>query len=89
MNDNYLIEKVERDCPLCDKVHFVEKRKRIGEMLIKNEIVPYEEVYFFVQRALIMKKMSLSKLTIRRLPSSRRFPWPKPMAAKNKQETPR
>ena len=30
MKDNYLIEKVERDCPLCDKVHFVEKRKRIG-----------------------------------------------------------
>ena len=47
MKDNYLIEKVERDCPLCDKVHFVEKRKRIGEMLIKNEITSYEEVYFF------------------------------------------
>lgn len=41
------IEKVERYCPLCDKVHFVEKRKRIGEMLIKNEVVSYEEVYFF------------------------------------------
>ena len=47
MNDNYLIEKVERDCPLCDKVHFVEKRKRVGEMLIKNEVTNYEEVYFF------------------------------------------
>lgn len=47
MKDNYLIEKVERYCPLCDKVHFVEKRKRIGEMLIKNEVTSYEEVYFF------------------------------------------
>lgn len=47
MNDNYLIEKVERDCPLCNKVHFVEKRKRVGEMLIKNEVTNYEEVYFF------------------------------------------
>lgn len=27
MKDNYLIEKVERYCPLCDKVHFVEKKK--------------------------------------------------------------
>ena len=42
-----VLEKVERYCPLCDKVHFVEKRKRIGKMLIKNEVVSYEEVYFF------------------------------------------
>lgn len=42
-----VLEKVERYCPLCDKVHFVEKRKRIGEMLIKNEVISYEEVYFF------------------------------------------
>lgn len=42
-----VLEKVERYCPLCNKVHFVEKRKRIGEMLIKNEATSYEEVYFF------------------------------------------
>lgn len=42
-----ILGKVERYCPLCDKVHFVEKRKRIGEMLIKNEITSYDEVYFF------------------------------------------
>lgn len=42
-----ILEKVERYCPLCNKVHFVEKRKRIGKMLIKNEVIPYEEVYFF------------------------------------------
>ena len=42
-----ILEKVERYCPLCDKVHFVEKRKRIGEMLIKNEVISYEEVYLF------------------------------------------
>lgn len=49
-NEKYqdeILEKVERYCPLCDKVHFVEKRKRIGEMLIKNEITSYDEVYFF------------------------------------------
>lgn len=54
-----VLEKVEKYCPFCNKVHAVEKRKRIGEMLIKNEIVSYEEVYFFVQRVLIMKGMSL------------------------------
>ena len=42
-----ILGKVEIYCPLCDKVHFVEKRKRIGEMLIKNEITSYDEVYFF------------------------------------------
>lgn len=42
-----VLEKVERYCPLCDKVHLVEKRKRISEMLIKNEVISYEEVYFF------------------------------------------
>ncbi len=47
-NEGQLLDREsERDCPLCDKVHFVEKRKRIGEMLIKNEITSYEEVYFF------------------------------------------
>lgn len=42
-----VLEKVKRYCPLCDKVHFVEKRRRIGKMLIKNEITSYEEIYFF------------------------------------------
>lgn len=46
-----VLEKVERYCPLCDKVHLVEKRKRISEMLIKNEIVSYEEVYFFCPKS--------------------------------------
>lgn len=49
-NEKYqdeILEKVERYCPLYDKVHFVEKRKRIGEMLIKNEVTSYDEVYFF------------------------------------------
>lgn len=46
-----VLEKVEKYCPLCNKVHVVEKRKRIGEMLIKNEIVSYEEVYFFCPKS--------------------------------------
>lgn len=47
MDKSYLIEHVERDCPLCNKVHLVEKRKRESQMLIKNEEVTYEEIYFF------------------------------------------
>lgn len=42
-----ILENVEKYCPLCDKVHFVEKRKRIGKMLIKNEVISYDEIYFF------------------------------------------
>ena len=47
-----VLEKVEIYCPLCDKVHFVGKRKRIGEMLIKNEVTSYEEIYFFCQESI-------------------------------------
>lgn len=47
MDKSYLIESVERDCPLCNKVHTLEKRKRMSRMLIKNEEVTYEEMYFF------------------------------------------
>ncbi len=47
MDKSYLIESIERDCPLCNKVHCLEKRKRESRMLIKNEEVTYEEVYFF------------------------------------------
>lgn len=41
------LEAVQRDCPLCDSVHTVEKRVRIGSMLIKGEPVQFEETYFF------------------------------------------
>ena len=54
MDKSYLIEHVERDCPLCNKVHLVEKRKRESQMLIKNEEVTYEEIYLQA-----MRKMSL------------------------------
>ncbi|MCI7605897.1 MAG: DUF4065 domain-containing protein [Spirochaetales bacterium] len=47
MDKSYLIERIERDCPLCNKVHLLEKRRRESVMLIKNEEVKYEETYFF------------------------------------------
>lgn len=47
MEKSYLVEAVQRDCPLCDRIHTVEKRRRIGSMLIKGEPVQFEETYFF------------------------------------------
>ena len=47
MEKSYLVEVVQRDCPLCDRIHAVEKRRRIGSMLIKGEPVQFEETYFF------------------------------------------
>ena len=45
MSKTFLIEVVERDCPFCNKIHKLEKRKRIGGALIKKERVECEEVY--------------------------------------------
>lgn len=45
MKDYILIEKIKEDCPICNKVHLIEKRKRINKIKIKDEIIEYEEVY--------------------------------------------
>lgn len=42
----YLIEKTEMDCPLCGKVHLLEKMKRETQGVVKGEIVDYEENYY-------------------------------------------
>ena len=44
MNKN--VELIDLDCPICDKVHKVERRKRIANVLIKNEEIQYEEIYY-------------------------------------------
>lgn len=46
-----LIEKIERDCPICGDVHFVEKRKRETQALFKREIIDYEETYFICDQS--------------------------------------
>lgn len=46
MNRDYLISTVEMECPICDKFHSIEKRKRITQAIVKDETVDYEEVYF-------------------------------------------
>ena len=51
MKNDWLIEETERDCPICDKVHTIEKRKRITQGLVKGEVVEYIEVYFLCPNA--------------------------------------
>lgn len=46
MNKSYLISENEMDCPVCNKVHTLEKRKRLTQAVVKDEIVDYEEVYY-------------------------------------------
>ena len=45
MKEDILIEKIKEDCPICNKIHLVEKRKRINKIKIKDEIIEYEEFY--------------------------------------------
>lgn len=51
MNKTTLIRKVYMDCPICDKLHEVEERKRISTTVIKDVEVAYEEHYYFCANA--------------------------------------
>lgn len=47
MNSNdILLAKVKEYCPICDKEHDVEKRKRKSKIEVKDLIVEYDEIYF-------------------------------------------
>lgn len=46
MADSVLIRKIHMDCPLCDKIHEVEERKRTAVLTVKGEEVEYEEKFF-------------------------------------------
>ncbi len=39
------------NCPLCDKTHEVEERKRISSVTIKGDKVAYEERFYFCANA--------------------------------------
>ena len=47
METGKLIRKVHMDCPLCDKIHEVEERKRLVTMTLKGDKVTYEERFFY------------------------------------------
>lgn len=47
MEASTLIRKVHMDCPLCDKTHEVEERKRFATITLKGDKVTYEEKFYF------------------------------------------
>lgn len=51
MESNYLIQTILMECPLCDKKHNIEKRKRISTITIKGEPVEYEETYYLCKNS--------------------------------------
>lgn len=46
-----LIRKVYMDCPLCDRMHEVEERKRFTTITLKGDEVTYEERFYFCANA--------------------------------------
>ena len=51
MKDGTLVRKVHMSCPLCEKEHEVEERKRISTITIKGQEVSYEEKFYFCTNA--------------------------------------
>ena len=51
MESGTLIRKIHMSCPLCDKTHEVEERKRITTITLKGEEVTYEERFYFCTNA--------------------------------------
>ena len=51
MESGTLIRKIHMSCPLCDKIHEVEERKRITTITLKGEEVTYEERFYFCTNA--------------------------------------
>lgn len=51
MEADAIIRKIHMSCPLCDKTHEVEERKRITTITIKGEEVSYEERFYFCANA--------------------------------------
>lgn len=46
MDAGKLVRKVHMNCPLCDKTHEIEERKRLATTIIKGDKVTYEESFF-------------------------------------------
>lgn len=51
MEVSVLVRKIHMGCPLCDKVHELEERKRTTTTIIKDEEVIYEERFYFCENA--------------------------------------
>ena len=51
MDGSKLIRKVHMNCPLCDKAHEVEERKRFATITLKGDQVTYEERFYYCTNA--------------------------------------
>ena len=51
MEASTLVKKIHMECPLCDKVHEIEERRRLTTAIVKGEEVTYEERYYFCSNA--------------------------------------
>ena len=51
MEASTLIRKIHMNCPLCDKTHEVEERKRITTITMKGVKITYEERFYFCANA--------------------------------------
>lgn len=51
MENSTLVRKVRMSCPLCEKEHEVEERKRMTTITIKGKEVVYEERFYFCANA--------------------------------------
>lgn len=40
------MEEIQMDCPFCNNIHTLEKRKRDTQGIVKGEISDYEEIYY-------------------------------------------
>lgn len=51
MEDSILIRKIHMACPLCDRTHEIEERKRVTITMIKGDKVTYDERFYFCVNA--------------------------------------
>lgn len=51
MDANTLLRKIHMNCPLCDKTHEVEERKRVTSIVLKGEEITYQERFYFCVNA--------------------------------------
>ena len=51
MEASILVRKIHMDCPLCDKTHEIEERKRFATITLKGDKVTYEERFYFCANA--------------------------------------
>lgn len=51
METSTLIRKIHMPCPLCDKTHDIEERKRTATITLRGEEITYEERFYFCVNA--------------------------------------